>query len=336
KTDIDAIAKAYEIQKAAGYIQLQGSNFASGSPPKDPSKGDYFNWLDSGGAGFKACASLEANPSSVCNTPAANCYCKFSTQGNLPANSTANTSASTQYLAGMGGSSSSSCDTNGTLLSGLVGYWKMDENLGTTTADSSGNGNTGTLNGGYAFTTSARTNFGNTGLFNGTDAYVNLGTSAILSDLTDEFTVSAWVKTSINSGFQTIVSRGNDWRLWKAGNYYEFQHRNTSNNISNASSPPNTSTTWIHVVGTFKKDSPNPVKLYVDGVEKASANQTGTTRTIQNQNYIGANYAYHTDGNYNDYWFNGQIDDVRIYNRALSGSEITALNGTPPGSGCFP
>lgn len=93
KADIDAISKAYEIRynpETAGYLPLVNQFFSSGSLPKDPdsSRGGYFNWLASDYSGFRVCAALENNPSTACNTPSRNCYCRDSTQGKFDSSKT--------------------------------------------------------------------------------------------------------------------------------------------------------------------------------------------------------------------------------------------------------
>src|SRR5207253_1760619 len=72
---------------------------------------------------------------------------------------------------------------------GLVGYWKFDENSGTTTADTSGNGNTGTLIGGAAW---AVGNTGSAASLVGVDDYVQVGPQASLA-MTSTATFSAWI-----------------------------------------------------------------------------------------------------------------------------------------------
>ncbi|MBI4973060.1 DUF2341 domain-containing protein [Candidatus Roizmanbacteria bacterium] len=221
---------------------------------------------------------------------------------------------------------------------GPVGHWKFDECQGITANDSSGNGNSGTITIGATVpqssvgtctvvdTATAWYN-GATGKYNaslnfdGVDDFVNVGSYTPLNNIGDEISVSAWVKTSINNTFMTIVGRGNDWRMNKnASGYYEFEHRNTSQNIV-TSRGLNSSTNWVHVVGTYKKD--DFVRLYIDGVLVDSDAQTLSTRVSQTQNQIGNNYAWHPGPSvYNDYWWNGQIDDVRVFNYALTPAQI--------------
>lgn len=214
KADIDAMTKAYEVKYGGTYAPLDALSFAGGVIPKDPdsSKGDYFNWLDSTRAGFKVCAALENNPSSYCNTPAQNCYCKFSSQGIMPSGSTSYDPSSTQAQGGLGGSSSSSCDPNGTLNAGLVGYWKMDEASWNGTSgevkDLSGNGNgltakkadrTGTAVGGTSNTLSVQNTSGQMltpNAFTGYTLNITGGTgvgqsATIASNTSTQFTISS-------------------------------------------------------------------------------------------------------------------------------------------------
>lgn len=160
----------------------------------DPDKiTDYFNVVDSvTGTGYKVCAALESNSQRVCNTPANNCYCRVSAQGTIPTGIPPANLTGTNTSYGMGGSQSQSCDPNGTLLSGLVGYWKMDEGTGTTASDSSGNGNSGaSVNG----ATWASWKFNFAGSFNGVNSYYDISNySSLATAMQNHFTYSVWVK----------------------------------------------------------------------------------------------------------------------------------------------
>ncbi|MDO8498783.1 MAG: LamG domain-containing protein, partial [bacterium] len=360
KADIEAIAKAYEVQKGTGYIALQDSHFASGKKPTDPSKGEYFNYLASDGSGYKVCAALDNNPSDACNTPALNCYCKTSVQATINPSSPYDPS-STQYLLGLGGSSDSSCDPNGTLLSGLVGYWKMDEttNWNSTPGevrDSSGNGNNGTAYGGANITqhTPDPTGvFKNAGNFNGSSGYIELGNPSLFNSNFTELTVSAWFKSNIWSNEYPSPDYSMDVLVSKwdrqAGNIdvgFRFERTyggccfgiwvssGTDMGANQAQVPIGSVSTgvWHHAVGTFKGG--NFVRLYLDGglinEQTSGIYPQVTAATLQNLRIGVMSHGYG--------FFNGLIDDVRIYNRALSGdspdSEITHLyNG---GDGCAP
>ena len=76
---------------------------------------------------------------------------------------------------------------------GLVGYWPRDEGSGIGTVDASGNGNGGPLNGGPTWDAGKS---GGALNFDGSDDYVDLGNQPILNFETDDWTVSAWMKTT--------------------------------------------------------------------------------------------------------------------------------------------
>lgn len=338
RVDIDSIAKAYEIKKGNSYTAIGDSDFSSGKKPQDSSKGDYFNWLAQDGSGFKACAALDSNPSSVCNTPALNCYCKFSTQENLNPSSPANFTASTNEEIGLGGSSSQSCDPNGTLLSGLVGYWKMDEGSWTgagTVTDSSGNGNHGTAYGG-ANTTFGK--FGNAGNFDGVSGYALVSDSNSLDalDLTIAFWMNMTALPSTYAGGNNIHVVGKSDAYWftiDPGDKYDFRIKTFDANgyFPGAGINPGWVVgQWYQIVVTFDNTT-RTGKIYRNGTLSASDTSVGNAAASTANLYLG-------DGQYS--WaqnFNGLIDDVRVYNRALTGgfagSEISNLyNG---GNGCI-
>ncbi len=89
---------------------------------------------------------------------------------------------------------------------GLVGYWPLDEGAGTTTSDSSGNGNDGTLN----LPGWGSGKFGGALDFDGTDDYVDCGNSSILYFGTGDFTISAWIKMPSSTEVHTIWAKGGD------------------------------------------------------------------------------------------------------------------------------
>ncbi|MDP3954989.1 MAG: type II secretion system protein [bacterium] len=82
KSDINGIAKAYEVNYSGGiYHPLVSNNFGGGIIPQKPEGGDYDGLLTGDASGFQVCAALEANPSRTCFAPATDCYCKQSSQG---------------------------------------------------------------------------------------------------------------------------------------------------------------------------------------------------------------------------------------------------------------
>jgi len=214
---------------------------------------------------------------------------------------------------------------------GLVGYWDFDEMGGTTATDKSGNGNTGTLGGGTAAyrptwsqgvqPLSGGKPGGGALKFDGVDDYVNAGNGSSLQAYS-EFSVSAWV-------YQTSETGQYDWIVDKGGNTsgaWGVSIQNASDEIwifrNGGSVYWDTDITvqknkWLHLV--FVKNSSNNAWLYIDGVQKAS-----TTGFIVNA-ASGLSVAIGAWLNGPTHYFNGLIDDVRIYNRALSEAEIRYL-----------
>jgi hypothetical protein len=208
--------------------------------------------------------------------------------------------------------------------SGLVGHWTFDEGSGSTAADSSGNGNAGTVSG-ATWTTGK---FNGALSFNGGTAMVTVPDSASL-DSTSAVTVSAWIRPTSwpNNYGDAIVNKEGNYALRSGDNaatQFDMLWWNGSMIRSVRTTPPSTGA-WHHVVGIANGNDASA--LYVDGVLVASspANWFGSTRTLSNPLYIG--------GSQGDPGFSGVIDDVRIYNRALSASEVSdlyAAGGTTP------
>jgi len=222
---------------------------------------------------------------------------------------------------------------------GLVGYWAMQEGMGNKVYDLSGNGNTGTLTG-MAFPPTAASgwNPGRKGIglqFDGADDYVDAGNAASLN-ITNAITVSAWVKKSANpDAYGNIVGKGYVWQSWgDESDWGAFEMTQYSDGrvfwgvrLQSASSVQRETTTaineWTYLVGTFQVG--NYIKIYKDGVLVSSAS-TGASPIKTNAHPVRIGGLVLPG-----YYFNGSIDDVRIYNRALSASEILELYINPYG-----
>jgi type II secretory pathway pseudopilin PulG len=203
---------------------------------------------------------------------------------------------------------------------GLVGCWKFDETSGLTAADSSGSGNNGTLVNmtGNEWTTGVVNGALN---FNGVNNYrVDCGNNAIFN-ITNAITLSAWIKTndSGNGQHNPYVVKGDYSYGLKHTNSNNWEcYVKTSMGWGLAHYPANSSLNgvWHHLAGTYNGSQ---LKLYVDGVLQATTSYTGAIGTDTSHVCIGEEIE-HTDRDYN-----GVIDDVRIYNRALSADEIANL-----------
>ena len=210
--------------------------------------------------------------------------------------------------------------TTPTTTAGLVAAYALNEGTGTTVADSSGNNNTGTI-AGATWTTSGK--YGNALSFNGTSARVNIPDAASLH-LTTGMTLEAWVNPStVNGNWRDVIYKGND-------NYALSGTSATSGapagggtfggaDVATTGPAALAANTWAHLAVTY--DGAN-LRLYVNGTQVSSMPQTGNILTSSNVLQIGGDTFY---GQY----FAGTIDEVRVYNTALTAAQIQADMNTP-------
>lgn len=152
--------------------------------------------------------------------------------------------------------------------------------------------------------------------------------SYILSDKSflyyaGSITISAWVKVaSISTAPGHMVHIGdkaNGYMLSTLNDkYYFFRHNGTWLTVSSNAAP--TTNQWVHIVGVYNKDT-NNMKIYVNSTKQTQENNNTTSTTpITTGPTIGR---YNHD--VTPYGFNGLLDNIRIYNRALSEIEIQSL-----------
>jgi hypothetical protein len=152
--------------------------------------------------------------------------------------------------------------------------------------------------------------------FNGTTARVNINDSASLH-LTTALTLEAWVNpSSAPTGWQDVI--------YKASDNYFMEAASTNGNepgagVSVAGSEPIifgasqlTANAWTHLAVTYDAAT---LKLYVNGILTNSTAQSGTVVTSTNPLQIGSDSLY-------GQFFKGLIDEVRIYNVALTQAQI--------------
>ena len=213
---------------------------------------------------------------------------------------------------------------------GLVGYWSMNEGTGTVAGDGSGNGNRGILTGGPTWVDGKR---GKAINFDGGDDYVNAG-SAGNFERTNSFTVSLWIKRNPNPTVtEAVVAKEvgsgtfQGWGLLilggAANDPYRINIANTSGTNNLLVEYPRTNDSgWHHVVFTYNGTSvASGVFLYEDGISKT---QTIIADTLSASILTATNFQIGArDGAAS--LFSGSIDEVRVYNRALSATEIQAL-----------
>jgi hypothetical protein len=210
---------------------------------------------------------------------------------------------------------------------GLVAAYGFNEGSGSSVGDSSGNGHTGTISG-ASWTTQGKT--GNALSFDGVNDWVTVNSSTLLN-LTTAMTVEAWVFPTTNSGARNVLIKEginrDTYNLYarSGGNKSEIFAFIGGQNRS-AESTAVAANVWTHIAGTYDGSS---LRLYINGVEVAANNlASGSILTSNNPLRIGGNSIWGE-------FFQGRIDDVRIYNRALSSAEIqidmnTPVGGLPP------
>ncbi len=213
------------------------------------------------------------------------------------------------------------------LSKGLVGKWSFDANNknATDTYDSSGYYNHGKITG-ATLTNEGR--FKEAYKFDGTNDVINITSSRSLN-LTGNITISAWIKTSYSGGSQTILAKINPADPWN-GYTYNIGGSTNNNKLSfwNGNYP---SYAWVSADSTYNDGAwhlatitmlNTNVTFYKDGVFDGT--QVTGTRTTSSPNDLWIGVEQSTPRR-----FNGTIDDVRIYNRALTSSEVAGLyNGT--------
>ena len=233
---------------------------------------------------------------------------------------------------------------------GLVGWWKFDEGCGATTADSSGNGNNGTLTGGVTWTTGPTANpgFNSAVTLDGSSGYVSASTnvSTIMPAADAAQSISWWMKVSANpsSGtVQSIISLTND----PNGSAVQPGFRNNPSTGAMqigvweyggtflVSAAPPAATIWHHYVYTYDGTHSLPgnpgmlgtYKLYIDGTLAASASASA----VAPQKYVPTRLDFGRWTNFGNgaEYFQGSLDDIRIYNRALSLHEVQSLDIQP-------
>jgi len=198
-----------------------------------------------------------------------------------------------------------------------VAHWALDDNEpDTTVADSSFNGNNGTAQ-------QNTEDISTTGIiddaliFNGSSDYVDCGNNSSLQ-ITDNLSISAWVRTT--SGLRQFIVCKDDlinrsYSLFMVDGMIRFQifENDTYDRISSTTSINDGS--WHHVVGI---NDGTDLKVYIDGELETLPGAGGIIDNKSADLWIGARSDLTRH-------FNGSIDDVRIFDKALSGDEVTDL-----------
>ncbi len=229
----------------------------------------------------------------------------------------------------------------GRLDSGLAGYWALDDGSGISATDRSTNAATGALTNGPTWTTGQ---IGGAVTFDDTDDYISIPDSDILDvGDTDDLTLMGWFnRTTTGSADGIIFKRagtlaantGYGVHLASSGNKLVFEVSDGTDEYSLDSTTTFTSSGWHHFAVVWDQDSPTNSEIYIDG-RADNATDTGTIGnigSIASTTVLAIGAA--TDASLS---FNGSLDELRVYRRALTPEEIaetyrlTAPTGTDNG-----
>ena len=214
-------------------------------------------------------------------------------------------------------SSVAQIDVNGSLTEGLVGWWKFDETDGDVAYDSSGNGNEGNLTNGPTW---VEGKIGGALSFDGVNDYVNFGVRDVFN-LESKITVSLWIK-AFDYKYAQVISKSTlsgvftwafKWRV--SSERFYFRIYDPSGQFEtflryNQNPPLNE---WSNILFSYGDSNSN---LYLNSNLEAEGNFTATFTNQTNPLLLG--------GAGSEMFF-GLIDDLRIYDRALSAFEVKAL-----------
>ena len=198
-----------------------------------------------------------------------------------------------------------------------VAAYGFNEGAGTAVADASGRGNAGAISG-AAWTPAGR--FGSALSFDGVNDLVTVPDSASL-DVTSAMTMMAWVNPSTFGGadWRTVLLKEQPNTLAYAlysnadnGRPAGFVRITTDREVRGTAALP--LNTWSHLAATYGGGT---LRLYVNGVQVATRAQTGNVATSAAPLRFGGNNVWGE-------WFAGRIDEVRVYDRALTAAQIAA------------
>jgi glucose/arabinose dehydrogenase len=210
--------------------------------------------------------------------------------------------------------------------SGLVAAYSADAGTGTTLADVSGNGNTATITGA---TWSGAGRFGGALSFDGVNDWATVADAAPL-DLTAGMTLEAWVRPSSVASWQTVLLKEQPGNLVYAlygstDTNRPSGHVNVGGDLDTRGPATLPANAWTHLAATYDGAT---LRLYVNGTQASSRAVPGSMVASTGALRIGGNSVWGE-------WFAGLIDEIRIYNRALSATEVqndmnTSVGAPPP------
>lgn len=202
----------------------------------------------------------------------------------------------------------------------LQGYWRMEDNWN----DSSTNGYNLTANNSPTFSTSK---YGKGGSFTASSSQYSSMADASCANLeiSGSQTFSCWVNITTLANFLCPMAKSRSDNTVNHSIvtdvsgvvYFTLTGLTTNHQVSSGATTLSTGT-WYHLCGVYNSSN-STLKLYVNGVEAGSVTASGTATDTNGDFAIGRN------GSNAALYFDGLVDDVAIFNRALSASEVLQL-----------
>ena len=284
----------YRSINTTGWIPVNFSNLSSGSPignlPVDPTNqtsSDLYYTYQTNGSQYEITAFMESQ--------------KYAKTGTIDG-------GTDPTLAESGSGISTIPDVG----RGLVGYWPLNEGSGSSTIDWSGGNAMGTWSG-TATGTSGYYSTGKTsrwaGAFDGSTDYITLP-SKVFSSTSTSYTLAWWSYRTDTSGYHAVIGQNNFPRIQFTGSQLYVNTFSPDVGVSANVSATNVWEFWTIVITS------SSVTMYKNGQSVAAG--TGTVTYNNNSTTIGIAAASTS-------FFLGYLNDVRVYNRVLSASEIQQI-----------
>ncbi|MFT5905041.1 MAG: hypothetical protein ACI9E1_000631, partial [Cryomorphaceae bacterium] len=266
--------------------------------------------------------------------PAFSAYETFALGANQNSYEDDTTAANTSYyyrIAALGSTGTGTFTANLTVttenagagpIAGLIGHWKFNETSGTTADDSSANDNDATTAAGGNWVVGAAGNGHNNPRFTLTDSSDLQLTGA------EPVTISLWAKPNAAHGYTCLAGfegTGNTGDIFAiktdGSDKLQFTPSNlvTPDTLMNYS---NSGAKWVHVVGVLEPGVGS--RIYIDGVQVATSTSAPAIPAPANAEWTMGTY-----WNSNSYNYNGALDDVQVYNTAITVTNVAYLYNNP-------
>jgi len=212
-------------------------------------------------------------------------------------------------------------------------HFTFDDYDGANVVDQSGTGNDGTVHGATFETNGA---IGGAYRFDGNDRIDVAHHASLTFGPDDAFTIAAWVKTTPSAHHQCIAMKSRSdttpdvfgyelKEINTVGGFIAFDSGGTATQVNGTNQI--TDAVWHHVAVVYDR---RDIRLYTDGMpDKTGRNTTVTSLLPDNEFVVGVG---HVEDLYTDY-LRGFIDDLRVYDRALSAAEVGELHAPSAGDG---